>query len=144
MHSGKMPLCLLPQMLPPIDSVRYRQPLWVHRSVIINATTKLGDRLQNCGIVFNLSFVFKYLYRRKQPQKKKVAIKFFKHVESIDLEANSKGNEVRGFGFEGGRGYVVRGALRPNYGSFSSPIPPHEYITLILWYVHLFSSHDQN
>lgn len=68
-----------------------------------------------------------------------------KYIEkSVNLKANSKSNEIGGFNFEGGRIYIVRRALRPNYGSSSSSIPSHEYVTLSLWNVHFFPSHDQN
>lgn len=59
----------------------------------------------------------------------------------MNLEADSKGNEVWSFNFESSRFYVVLGALGPNNACLSLPIASHENIGFIFGYVHFFSVH---
>lgn len=59
--------------------------------------------------------------------------------EAMNLEADTKDNNMGGFNFESCRLCVVLGALGPNNGSPASPISSQEDIRLVLWYVNLLS-----
>lgn len=57
----------------------------------------------------------------------------------MHLEADTKGNEVGSFNGECSRVLIVSSTLRPNNGRFPLSISSHEYVGLVLWYVHLLS-----
>lgn len=55
-----------------------------------------------------------------------------------DLEADAEGDEVRCFDPEGSRLDIVGRALAPRDDRSPSPVPSHENVRLVLWYMNLF------